>query len=399
MKDKTLDEQLEYLKGLGVKEINKATKLATNKIEDILYKRFDKIDSVRAKGFITMLEREYSLNLSMWLKEYALHHNQISQPPLEDITPKIGSVADIDIKKKTKDSKNPPKEVSTAITALKLPEKDTQDKPTKPSQGGSSNTIIIVLLSLIVLGCVGYFGYKVFAQRSNTAIQKPNTLIQQTEQAPQIVMTPDSDILQNTENLGRTQNLTNMENLQSITPDRPNNAQNNDEQKSNQDTIHKSADSSGANPQNTQDSISATENDKNGKYDGIYIDFSALPQNPQAQVSESPLQDQQELLQAPQALPKPLSKLAIIPNSTLWVGVVDLEGKKSTQLNLREPYEIDLDKPYVFVFGHSDFESTLDNQTFSHRTKNFVRFYFDGKELKEINYSTYKQLNPHENWQ
>ena len=63
MKDKTLDEQLEYLKGIGIKEINKTTRLATNKIDDILQKRFDKIEDVRAKGFVSMLEREYHVIL------------------------------------------------------------------------------------------------------------------------------------------------------------------------------------------------------------------------------------------------------------------------------------------------------------------------------------------------
>ena len=135
---------------------------------------------------------------------------------------------------------------------------------------------------------------------------------------------------------------------------------------------------------------------------------------PQTLDSESPLRAQQgietrqnsqaqrdsaESLQAPNALPQPLQKLKIIPNSTLWVGIIDLTSQKSSQLSLKEPYEIALEKPHIFVFGHSDFESIIDNQIFPHKRKNFVRFYFDGKELKEINYSTYKQLNPHENWQ
>ena len=368
MKNKTLDEQLEYLKGLGLKEINKATKLATNKIDDILHKRFDKIDSVRSKGFIAMLEREYQLDLSAWLKEYALYHNKTSQPPLGESTPQSGAIADLDIKNKASKAamKTPTKEVPTTIQSLKLPEKDTQDKSMKLPKEKGSNAFVIVLLSLIVLVCVGYFGYRVFAQHSSTMPQKPHTSAVSADKTPQIVL--DS----------QTQNLEGA-----------------------------TAQPSSVNTQSTQDSIKQ----KDSGYEGIYIDFNAMPQTLD---SESPLraqqgietrqdsqtqQDSAESLQAPQSLPQPLQKLKIIPNSTLWVGIIDLTSQKSSQLSLKEPYEIALEKPHIFVFGHSDFESIIDNQIFPHKRKNFVRFYFDGKELKEINYSTYKQLNPHENWQ
>ena len=379
MKNKTLDEQLEYLKGLGLKEINKATKLATNKIDDILHKRFDKIDSVRSKGFIAMLEREYQLDLSAWLKEYALYHNKTSQPPLGESTPQSGAIADLDIKNKASKAamKTPTKEVPTTIQSLKLPEKDTQDKSMKAPKEKGSNAFVIVLLSLIVLGCVGYFGYRVFAQHSSTMPQKPHMSAVSADKTPQIVL--DS----------QTQNLEGA-----------------------------TAQPSGTNAQVAQDSLKDSARDSakagEGSYEGIYIDFNAMPQNPQTLGSESPLQTQQETesrqnsqaqrdsaesLQAPNALPQPLQKLKIIPNSTLWVGIIDLTSQKSSQLSLKEPYEIALEKPHIFVFGHSDFESIIDNQIFPHKRKNFVRFYFDGKELKEINYSTYKQLNPHENWQ
>lgn len=370
MKEKTLDEQLEYLKGIGVKEINKATKLATNKIEDILQKRFDNIDSVRTKGFITMIEREYGLDLSAWLKEYALYHNKLSQPQ-QDIESKKGSVADIDIKQKTQAPKAS-KEVSTAIHALKLPEKTTQEKPTYTHTTNEKNNIAnIVFLCLIIVACVGYFGYKVFGGQTSSvsAIYKPDTA---KPQAPEIVVSEVQDLQEPTQS---QDTLISQETS---------------------DTDSLAEDTHTPSPSSQTQDV-AEQGNTQESYEGIYIDFATLPQNPQTQVSESPL-PQQEILQAPQALPQANPKLTIIPNSTLWVGVVDLQSKKSTQLNINTTYEIELDRRYIFVFGHSDFESTLDNQTFPHRTKNFVRFYFDGKELKEIGYSMYRQLNPQDNW-
>ncbi len=378
MKEKTLDEQLEYLKGLGVKEINKATKLATNKIEDILQKHFDKIDNVRAKGFITMLEREYGLDLSLWLKEYALYHNKIPQPS-EDIESKVGSVADIDIKQKAQAPKVS-KEISTAIQALKLPEKNQQEKPTYThttndvQRNNVINIVFFVFLCAIVVACVGYFGYKIFGGQTTSSITttyKPDT---PKSQAPEIVVAQDQEIAQpqDTSASQDSQVLETEGELESAPTE--------------------------SNATNSQDLPQQASTNAQTDYDGIYIDFNALPQNPQTQVSESPL-PQQEVLQAPQALPQHLPRLTIIPNSTLWIGVVDLQSKKTSQLNISAPYDIELDRRYVFVFGHSDFESTIDNQTFPHKTKNFVRFYFDGKELKEIGYGTYRQLNPQDNWQ
>lgn len=61
---------LEKLKAMGAEKIREATKLDLGRIEDILEKRFEKIAPVRAKGFISMLEKEFSLDLSSWLEEY-----------------------------------------------------------------------------------------------------------------------------------------------------------------------------------------------------------------------------------------------------------------------------------------------------------------------------------------
>ncbi|WP_027326805.1 hypothetical protein [Helicobacter pametensis] len=60
------------LREIGVDRIRRDTKLDISRIEDILEKRFDRFDYVRAKGFIHILEKEYGLDLSDWLEEYRL---------------------------------------------------------------------------------------------------------------------------------------------------------------------------------------------------------------------------------------------------------------------------------------------------------------------------------------
>lgn len=65
-----MQDQLEKLREIGVREIAKATKISIAKLEDILQKRFKNIQRVRAQGFLNILEREYKVDLSDWLKEY-----------------------------------------------------------------------------------------------------------------------------------------------------------------------------------------------------------------------------------------------------------------------------------------------------------------------------------------
>lgn len=81
--NKTACQGIEYLKKIGLEKIKEDTHLDTIKIADILEKRFDKLDYVRAKGFIHILEKEYHLDLSDWLEEYHLSHPQIDNEEQE----------------------------------------------------------------------------------------------------------------------------------------------------------------------------------------------------------------------------------------------------------------------------------------------------------------------------
>ncbi len=67
---KTLDKNLQILREIGVQEIYKATKIASKNINYILEKRYESLSRVHAKGFIQILEREYKLDLSAWMKEF-----------------------------------------------------------------------------------------------------------------------------------------------------------------------------------------------------------------------------------------------------------------------------------------------------------------------------------------
>ncbi len=67
---KNLDKNLQILREIGVAEIYKATKIASKNIHSILEKRYESLSRVHARGFIQILEREYKIDLSAWMKEF-----------------------------------------------------------------------------------------------------------------------------------------------------------------------------------------------------------------------------------------------------------------------------------------------------------------------------------------
>ncbi|MCQ2673876.1 sialidase [Helicobacter pylori] len=67
---KNLDKNLQILKEVGVAEICKATKIVSKNIHSILEKRYESLSKVHARGFIQILEREYKIDLSAWMKEF-----------------------------------------------------------------------------------------------------------------------------------------------------------------------------------------------------------------------------------------------------------------------------------------------------------------------------------------
>ncbi|WP_208369127.1 sialidase [Helicobacter pylori] len=67
---KNLDKNLQILKEVGVAEICKATKIASKNIHSILEKHYESLSRVHARGFIQILEREYKIDLSAWMKEF-----------------------------------------------------------------------------------------------------------------------------------------------------------------------------------------------------------------------------------------------------------------------------------------------------------------------------------------
>lgn len=89
-----MEENLEKLHKIGVKEIAKQTRISTSRIQDILDKQFEHTQRVHLVGFLQILEREYKLDLSGVLKAYDDQHNTTT---IEEPTEKSVQVQDLSL--------------------------------------------------------------------------------------------------------------------------------------------------------------------------------------------------------------------------------------------------------------------------------------------------------------
>lgn len=89
-----MEENLEKLRKIDVKEIAKQTRISTSRIQDILDKQFEHTQRVHLVGFLQILEREYKLDLSGVLKAYDDQHNTTT---IEEPTEKSVQVQDLSL--------------------------------------------------------------------------------------------------------------------------------------------------------------------------------------------------------------------------------------------------------------------------------------------------------------
>ncbi|HOI83598.1 MAG TPA: hypothetical protein PKW30_04765 [Campylobacterales bacterium] len=75
---------LEELKNLDPEVVVSKAHIVQTTLEDIVNKRFDRLNHVKAKGLIKILEREFDLDLSEWTREFEAFHS-IKEPEVPTI--------------------------------------------------------------------------------------------------------------------------------------------------------------------------------------------------------------------------------------------------------------------------------------------------------------------------
>ncbi|MBE3021634.1 MULTISPECIES: phosphatidylglycerophosphate synthase [Campylobacter] len=68
--------ELESIKEIGIKEVARKTHIEPIFLQYIVDKNFEKLVRLNARGYIKILQREYNLELSLWLEEYEAFLNE-----------------------------------------------------------------------------------------------------------------------------------------------------------------------------------------------------------------------------------------------------------------------------------------------------------------------------------
>lgn len=357
-----LDEGLGKLKSIGLKELGKTTKLATSKIEDILEKRFDKIDRVRAKGFITILEREYGVDLRDWLllQEQARGGDVksvaevITKQDEEERTQKLAENAII-VQEKEKEKKNElqkeQKERANPVIELAL-----VNEPTSKSHA-ESYSWLYVIVGVILFVLIGYFAYKAFVQDNHSAQPIESSATQGANDGHY-----DGVFFDTTKPLeGGEQAILDTQNLQAQSSQAADSKQ-----------------SLNTQAQNTQQLNNHPEQD-----------FFFNPKPTTDATSQVNTQGKQQVND---------NVLHIQAEQDLWLGVINLETGSKEQFAYKKEYDIPLGNKMLFVMGHSVFKLTLNGEEIPHGSKHPVRMYYDGSSLVDVNYTRFKQLNGGSEW-
>lgn len=327
-----MDEAIEILKKIGVKEINKTTKISINKIEDILEKRFSNIQRVRVVGFLKILEREYKVDLSGWLKEYD-----------------ESFVVEVD----TSDESNS-SIVEHPISNLYLDTQKQKDDliAERKKQIISKNRFYILIIAVIVvLG--GYFIFKNFSHHSNVEVATEPTQSIDTRQ----------------DNIDEASVVSAIE------------SQDNGVQEDN------SAKTSSNQPKNTQEKESIPQPKQTLPKVGVAQ--NQPPQDTQSVSTSLPEVTQEDNSNIQEG------EILVIPKRSLWVEVIDLDTNEKKQTIIQDEYPIKTGSDKLLIsFGHGELTIQNNDERVDYDKSYPLRFLYTPQDgLKQIRYSKYLELS------
>lgn len=380
MQNNTLDETLQKLKNIGIKEISKQTKLADAKIEDVLEKRFNKIGKVQAKGFINILEREYKVDLQEWLKAYNNKTDDKDVTSVSQVITKQESekeqIQEQDTKKTSKtttktNENNAQKAHENKVLDIALTNAPTIDT------NNESKIWIYAILGAIAVCVIGFFAYRAFMQENDFNVTTSKATTKQTQNIESAES--NKEIKADNEYDGIFFDATNKEGIS---------AQQNQQEMPEIPTFVPYAESK-------QEPLDSNVESTNNL---TQTPSQTTPQATQAESSNSNAATIDSTKQnAPQAQEKN-NVLYINAEQDLWLGVINLTTGQKEQFAYQKNYEIKLNGKFLFVMGHSNFNLTLNGNVLTHGQKQPVRMYYDGNNLVDVGYTQFKQLNGGAEW-
>lgn len=434
--EQLLDSELAKLKAIGADAISDKTNLSIEKIEDVLEKRFDKIDKVRAKGFMAILEREYGLDLRDWL----LAKEHLQKEDSKSVSAVIAKQDEEERAQKMEENLAKIKNKELKILKEAAIEKKAKQKEhhiielalkneIKTKSHAESYSWLYVILVIVLLALMGYFAYKAFIQEHKEIVVESAQSAESSsdsndEGAYEGLFFDSTKPLDSIKPESGTINLQSQDILPDSAPEPKVESKESKEAPQTNETTQTAQTQANQNTSSENFFLKPQTSEIESKpnaLDSTKIESAQAMPKAEPNTTEAPKSSQDsskieatnaessqsaQAIQTPQATqtsqPAPLlandNTLHITAQNDLWLGIINLTSGTKEQFAYRNKYDIKMEGQMLFVMGHNSFSATLNGKTITHSSRPPVRMYYDGKNLVEIGYTRFKQLNGGLEW-
>lgn len=93
-----------------------------------------------------------------------------------------------------------------------------------------------------------------------------------------------------------------------------------------------------------------------------------------------------------------ISKFEIIPQSNLWIGIIDLETFSRTQKLTSSPFELAADKEWLLVMGHGFVHFDVNGEEMQFKDEKKVWFAYENGKLTKLSRREFKEKNRGKAW-
>ncbi len=88
----------------------------------------------------------------------------------------------------------------------------------------------------------------------------------------------------------------------------------------------------------------------------------------------------------------------IVPKFKVWLGYIDVKTNKKKQKIFRGEMELDPDKKWLLVFGHTNIDMYINGEIVKMNLQNNVRYLYEDSKIKAISTREFKKLNRGHKW-
>lgn len=343
-----MSENFEKLKRIGVQKIHEATHIPRVHVQSILNENFDDMNNVQLLGFIYVLEREYSLDLSE-LRKKAKEYFKNSKSTLK-------------------------RENSAALFIV--------------SKKKRNFTLIYILLAVAIF--VAFTFYNIQSKESEIS-NVDNSAIVNAQNSISVV-TADKNLSKINENIAKDSKPSSEpiqeQQKKAENPVEP--IQQKDPSQNSAEPIKQPVEE----PIKNMEAVTTTITQPIIKEANTTKDINETKEIVSPKIQEntqvSPKDSSNEVIAQP--------SLKIISKSKVWLGYIDLKNHRQNQKTFSGEFTLDASRNWLISLGHGFVDIEINGVNTSFKKAQNIRFSYIDSKLKEIDTEEFKSLNRGTTW-